>query len=353
MKMKERASGALLKKLKGFKSKALKDDRKLKSSRFNIGKFIIIGFWGFVGIVFLMSYLSFTRVGFLNSKINGYQAEAKEKIESLNESGFITSPAAEDYAERFIKEYIAIPAESKQREERSERIAAYLAEGLRLDDMEDIKGFQGKRVLNDIQLHSFKDVKKNTATILYRVDYSSVPIVQEVVKEKEGKGKKSKTVEKTVFKEKTAVRNGVIIAVPIATDGASFNVIEQPYMRQLPQETKLVAVTNDDSESERNYKDEAALKEFTAEFLTSLTQNSVKEMGYLMDQPESLEGVYEYQGINKFTLYNGSEGAYEIKAYIDFKEVSSGIVTRQPLTMTVTNDNGKYFVKKIKHTIGG
>lgn len=344
---------SLIEKLKAARSKALKDERKLKSSRFNIGKVIIIGFWAFVGIVALMSYLSFTRVGFLNTKINGYQAEAKEKIESLNESGFITSPAAEDYAKRFIKEYITIPADSKEREERSKVLSGYLADGLKLENMEDIAGFQGKRALNDMELYSFKDIKNNKATILFRVDYSSVPIVQEVITKKVGKGKEAKEVKEKVFKEKPAVRKGVIIAVPIATDGANFNVIEQPYLKQLPEETKLAAVKNEDIKSERNYKDELALKEFTADFLKSLTENTVNEMGYLMDQPESLQGVYEFMEIKEFTLYNGTKGAYKIKAYVDFKEVSSGIVTRQPLTMTVINNNGKYFVKKIKHTIGG
>ena len=347
------STNGLFAKLKKTKNKALKTERKIESSGFNIGRMIILGFWGIVAGVCLFSFLAFSRTGFLNEKINGYQAEAKEQIEMMNKSGFITSPAAEDYAERFTKEYITIPFDSKQREKRAAQLSNFLAEGLSLDNMESIAEFQGKRVIDDIKLYGYEDIKEDTATILYRIQYSSTPINQEVIKEKQGKGKEAKEVEKVITKEGKVVRKVSLIAVPIGTDGQNFNVIEQPYFKQLPQDTKITAITNDSTKDERNYRDEAALKEFTSEFLTSLTQNTVKEMGYLMEQPESLEGVYEYLGINEFTLFNGKNGEYEIKAYIDFKEISSGIKVRQPLTMIVTSDNGKYFVEKIKYSIGG
>ena len=72
------STNGVMAKLKKTKNKALKTERKVESSDFNIGRMIILGFWGIVAGVCLFSFLAFSRTGFLNEKINGYQAEAKE-----------------------------------------------------------------------------------------------------------------------------------------------------------------------------------------------------------------------------------------------------------------------------------
>src|SRR3954452_18350342 len=84
------------------RKKVLKDERRLKSARFNGRMVFSFLFWiVLIGMVFF-TFQSWARTGFLNDKVNGYQEKASAQIASFNHSGFANSPAGEEYGRKFI-----------------------------------------------------------------------------------------------------------------------------------------------------------------------------------------------------------------------------------------------------------
>lgn len=341
----------LIQKLKAGKTKALKQERKIRSV--NTSKIIVGGFYFTLLAVVWFSFMAWNRTNIINDKINGVQTAAASQIESINKAGFVTSPAGEGYSERFAQAYLNIPKDKEGREKRAEELQKYLAEGLLLDEVENIAGFEGKRILKDIELYKIADVTGKTAVYQYRVSYDLINVTEEaqvIPANKKEKGSKPQT--KTVQKEQPAAHNEALLAVPIGTDGVSFNVIEQPYFKAVPVGSKLSTVEDKQDISKKSIKSQDELQQFTEQFFTSYTENTIEEMAYLMEKPESMKGLYQFKGLEKFAAYNGDAGQHIIKSLVVFTD-ASGLQVKQPVTLTVTKQNGKFFVKKIKHTIGG
>ena len=346
--------GVLKKNANMSRKKVLKDERRLKSSRFNGRMVFTIGFWFvLVGVIFF-TFQSWARTGFLNEKVNVYQDKAAAQIASLNEVGFANSPAGETYASRFIETYINIPSGEKQREERAKTLQGFLAEGLKVGKLENLSGFQGKRVLKSASLYDVKEVNENSASYVFHIDYELFNVVE---KKEQVEGKEKEEVvkeEKVTMIEESLGRKEQMIVVRLGTDGNSFNVIEQPYYQALPSETRLVAVQDQIDQAKKNVQVEDELKQFSTQFFTSYTTNSIEEMSYLMENPETLKGLYEYKGLEDFVTYDGEiAGQYIVKTLVILQEANTGLQTKHPFTLVVNKENNKFYVQELTHTLGG
>lgn len=337
------------------REKILKDERRLKSSRWNSRTLFTLGFWLVVGGVIFLSIQATIRTGYLNDKINGFQGEAIKKIESLHAMGFADSSAGESYSKRFIETYITIPADPKGREQRANVLQGYLAEGMKLEKLENLSEFKGKRVLKSAQLYDVKDVQAHSAHYVYQIQYeliklAEVKLTAEVTpKENANQDQQGK---EEVLKEQSLGTQNVMMVVPLGTDGQSFNVIDHPYFQAVPSDTRLTAVQDQTDKSKKNVQVENELKQFATQFFTSYTTNSIEEMSYLMEQPEVLKDLYEYKGVEDFIVYNGDqEGQYIVKTLVILHQ--DGILSKHPFTLVVQKEKNKFYVKQLKHTLGG
>ncbi|WP_176525801.1 conjugal transfer protein [Bacillus sp. AFS001701] len=316
-------------------------------------------FWlSLVGIIFF-SFQSWARTGFLNEKVNGYQKVAKAQIASLHKKGFAKSPAGEAYASQFINTFINLSNDKNEREERTKKLQSFLAEGLTVGKLENLSVFQGKRVLKSASLYDVKEVKEDTASYVYRINYELFRVtpkkVQVEVKKKNEVGRDEVVKEEkvTTVVESLGHKEEMIV-VRLGTDGNSFNVIEQPYYQALPGETRLTAIHDQTDQAKKNVQIEDELKQFSSQFFTSYTTNSIQEMSYLMDKPESLKDLYEYKGLEDFVVYDGEkEGQYIVKMLVLLQEANTGLQTKHPFTLVVKKEKNKFYVQKLKHTIGG
>ncbi|RZT15576.1 conjugal transfer protein [Fictibacillus sp. BK138] len=340
------------------RKKVLKDERRLKSSRFNARMAFSFVFWMvLVGVIFI-SFQSWARTGFLNEKVNGYQNKSSEQIASLNEVGFANSPAGETYASRFIDTYINVSNDEKEREEREKALQGFLAEGLRVGGLENLTDFQGKRVLKSASLYDVKDVGEEAASYVYEIEYELFKTLEkkeqvDVKKENAGKEEVAKEEKVTTQEESLGTKKQMIV-VRLGTDGNSFNVIEQPYYQALPSETRMTAVQDQTDPSKKNVKVEDEIQQFATQFFTSYTTNSTQEMSYLMENPESLKDLYQYKGLEDFVVYDGEkEGQYIVKTLVLLQEGDTGLQTKHPFTLIVSKENNKFYVQALKHTLGG
>ncbi|MGD6964466.1 conjugal transfer protein [Fictibacillus phosphorivorans] len=316
-----------------------KKERRVPSARMNSRSVVSFLFWMGVLAVLFFTTQSYLRTAFLNEKVNGYQDSTHQELEKMVDDGFITSPAGEAYTEEFVRSFINIPLKEEERKKRSENLSTYLAEGLTLPDIENSANFKGERKLLRISLHE-RIGKGENAYYTYNVSYETLKAPPQPKK-----GEKKVPV--------TPLTKKVMITVPVATDGQNFNVIEQPYFSNVPSETRLSAVKNQEDDSKRNLKNEDELKRFATQFFTSYTENTVSEMSYLMESPESLKDLYQYRGVENFKVYDSEKNTYLIKTLVLLEDGETGIVTKQPFSITVEKKQDKFYVKKLLHSIGG
>jgi hypothetical protein len=145
-----------------------------------------------------------------------------------------------------------------------------------------------------------------------------------------------------------------MIVVRLGTDGNSFNIIEQPYYQALPSKTRLAAVQDKTDQAKKNTQAEDELQQFATQFFTSYTTNSLEEMSYLMEDPESLKDLYEYKGLEDFVVYDGEKnGQYIVKTLVLLQEANTGLQTKHPFTLAVSKENNRFYVQELKHTLGG
>ncbi|WP_137791927.1 conjugal transfer protein [Bacillus sp. E(2018)] len=316
-----------------------KKERKVPSARMNSKSVVSFLFWMGVVAVLFISTQSYLRTAFLNEKVNGYQNSTQKELERMVDEGFVTSPGGEAYTEEFLKSFINIPLTEEERKKRSEDLDTYLAEGLTLPDIENNTTFKGERKLKSISLHD-KRGKGENAYYTYHVSYETLKAPPETKK-----GEKKPIV--------TPLTKEVMITVPVGTDGQNFNVIEQPYFSNVPSETRLSAVKNSEDDSKKNLKQEEELKRFATQFFTSYTENTVSEMSYLMERPESLKDLYQYRGVENFKVYDKERNTYLIKTLVLLEDGETGIVMKQPFSILVEKKQDKFYVKKLLHSIGG
>jgi hypothetical protein len=340
------------------RKKVLKDERRLKSSRFNARMAFSLLFWMALAGVIFISFQSWARTGFLNEKVNGYQNKSSEQIARLNKVGFANSPAGETYASEFINTYINVSHDEKVREEREKTLQGFLAEGLQVGGLENLTDFHGKRVLKSASLYDVKDVGEDAASYVYEIEYELFKTLEkkeqvDVKKNNEGKEEAVKEEQVTAQEESLGTKEQLIV-VRLGTDGNSFNVIEQPYYQALPSETRMTAVQDQTDTSKMNVKVEDEIKQFATQFFTSYTTNSTQEMSYLMEKPESLKDLYQYKGLEDFVVYDGEkEGQYIVKTLVLLQEGDTGLQTKHPFTLVVSKENNKFYVRALKHTLGG
>jgi ABC-type antimicrobial peptide transport system permease subunit len=351
--------GVLKKNAEQSRKKVLKDERRLKSSRFNGRMAFSVVFWFvLVGVIFF-TFQSWVRTGFLNEKVNGYQDKAAAQIASLNEVGFANSPAGETYASKFIETYINIPSDEKQREERAKMLQSFLAEGLVVGELENLSEFQGNRVLKSASLYDVKNVNEDAASYVYAIKYELFKVVEkkeevEVKKTNEEGKEEVVTGEKVVMQDESLGVKEQMIVIRLGTDGNSFNVIEQPYYQALQSESRIAAVQDQTDQAKKNVQVEDELKQFATQFFTSYTTNTTEEMSYLMENPEILKDLYEYKGLEDFVVYDGEkEGQYIVKTLVLLQEANTGLQTKHPFTLVVSKENNKFYVQEFKHTLGG
>jgi Conjugative transposon protein TcpC len=316
-----------------------KKERRVPSARMNSRSVVSFLFWMGVLLVLFITTQSYLRTAFLNEKVNGYQDSTEDELERMVDEGFITSPAGEAYTEEFVRAFIHIPVTEEERKKRSENLSTYLAEGLTLPDIENNVNFKGERKLTSISLYERRGKGEN-AYYTYNVSYETLKTPPQP-----NKGEKKQIV--------TPLTKKVMITVPVGTDGKNFNVIEQPYFSNPPSETRLSAVKNSEDDSKKNLRQEDELKRFATQFFTSYTENTVSEMSYLMESPESLKDLYQYRGVENFKVYDSEKNTYLIKTLVLLEDGETGIVTKQPFTIIVEEKQDKFYVKKLLHSIGG
>lgn len=335
--------------------KQKKEERKLPKGKSD-GKGARFLVWAIIVVILLIGPVAFLRANNALSKAKDSESVLAKVQDGIGEhkQDAYTSPMLEIFTNDVVDAYINIPRDEEKRKASEEKLVSFYAEGVNPPQVGDLNGF---RELTSKELYDIA-YEDDRAILQYKVDYRNVVIEEKEVEKKEKDGDKEKTVKEKVEEEKPTDKTALLNVPVTAAEDGGYAVIEAPYFTSVPSvKAEGVETTTNPLEDEKEV-DAGKKTEITTwleeTFFPDYAANSPEDMTYIMDDPEALNGAQDFQGLQEPSVYPGkNENTYVVKTHALFKEKEVPITNAEPFTITIEEDEGKFFIQKLTKSIGG
>ena len=306
--------------------------------------------WTLLIVLVLMAPVAFLRS---NTALNNTN-EIENAVASLSDPSNVeqdayTSKELEVFAGRVVDRFIGIPADQEERSEALEQLDNYFATNVPLPEWGD---FNGQRTLNSKQLYNI-DLEGDRAVLQYRVNYTSVNITEteetEVRTEENDDGDEEEIEETVTVEEEETNNNQALLSIPVTAVEDGYMVIDNPYFSSIPELTGSGAIKQEnplENEEELQMGEREPYESFLSEFFEAYASNEQSEMNYLMDEPASLNGMFEFQSIQQAQIYN-IDGRIVALATVEFNESGINATTEEDFTVVIREDQNRYFVEEL------
>lgn len=261
-----------------------------------------------------------------------------------------TSPKIEIYANTFIDMYMNVPKEN--REKRQEELSKYYAKGLKVDELKNFTGYRKlkSKVLYDVQYN------KDHAVLQYKIFYENVTIEKVEEPQPQTDPAQPPPPPKTVEKEKKT-DHVAILNVPIAAKDGKYAVVENLYMTSAEhlQSKQIDTVKNPmDEKKQAPLADKEKIESWLKEFFVKYADSKVEDMTYMMKEPQALNGTKAFVSVQDVKVYKtNKKDTWTVKTTVILKEREIDLENKEVYTMKVKQKEGKYFIEKMTHTLGG
>lgn len=350
-------------KVKSF-FKMIKDENKIKRSKNEkrtlpqakqAGRFARFIVWAVIVCICLTGTLGLLRAQNALNKSKQALAAVKGETENVNQNQSVyDSPKLDIFGQKVLAAYMNISANADDREKQKVELEKYYASGVSVPSVGD---FKGHRDLKDSKLFNVA-VNENGAVIQYLVTYTNV-LSEEKEREVEKKdGDKTEKVKEKYMEDKETKEKTALVNIPVVASNGSFTVVESLYFSHVPklEGGKVNAVSNpyNDDDMVKTNRSESVQKWLNDEFFPKYASNNISDMSYIMEKPETLNGLQEFSGIQSVKVYPGKKkNEYIAKVIATFSEKEIDVKQEIGFTMTLRESDNKYFVENIKHTLGG
>lgn len=315
-----------------FKDKKMKrnkqETRKLPKGKKSHGKGARTFVWIVLVIIVIAGPISFIRSGNALKKSEAAQDQTQEESdhELVNEEKY-DSPQFKIYANHFVCDYINIP-KSDDREGYTDQLKQYFVSEDFLPDMD----FEGERKLLGKTYYG-KEQEGDHVVAQYKIAYKTT---------KKGDDEPTK--------------QDMMIHIPIRYD-EGFAVVEPVSFGEVPnlKSDHQKAVSNpyeEENKDEISPSDRGKLDDWISDFFADYASQSKEDMAYMMDDPEALNGLLEFQDIGALHVYQDDD-RFIAKVNVTYKEPEVDITHQEPYTLKVKRMNGNYYVEKMEQTLGG
>ncbi|MDT2555487.1 conjugal transfer protein [Enterococcus raffinosus] len=286
-------------------------------------------FWGVILFLSVSGVLAFLQTQGLRIKVSSLNKEVsaiQQKSKDTASNSVVLTPEIESFMNRFVALYMAISEDSDTQKLREETLLKeYFAQGIKVEN----SIFSGKRTLKAASFVSLKKVS-SVSTAIYKVTY--------VI---ETKGEEDQVKE---------VSASQLLNIPFQSSKAGSRVISYPYFTAL-KENKEKARILDYDQNDYDSVDGDTRREvmtYIEEFLEKYVRNSSKDMRYMMDNPEGLQGS---ASVNQVTgqVFKEKEH-FLVKVAVKFKDRGTELLWQENMSFEVVKKSDKYYVQKLDHT---
>lgn len=296
----------------------------VKPKGFLARKLGVISFWTLFGFMFLV--VTITLLG-------GDKSSADVDFEGLLEEHHnnATTSEAVQFAENFTKDYFNWVTTDKGKNDRKEKMALYLANGLNEYAGMDLNKLEWDSKFKKSDLRRVESKGDNIAHITFKVDFELT----------QGEDKSEK-------KQKYFV-------VPVAYDGYSFGVYELPKFTYIEEQTTVKEVYRPKLKQAQTGA-KSSMSEFLDTFFASYSQDGQDKLNYLLEMPNitnGLGGTLLFSQVNGLEVFKPEEEnenykeEYIVFADVTFTDPDTDLPFRTNYQLTVVMKDDRYIVAGI------
>lgn len=254
-----------------------------------------------------------------------------EKILAQQKENIAASTAGTEFAKTFAAEYFEWEPSSEGWEQRQERLAPYLANGL----------------------------DEQAGTIVLKQEWSSVLESASVAAVKETGAQQAmvtlKVVQKLTKKEKEesfTEKNESYFTVPVGYE-KGFGIYQLPSFTTVPESTELVRTKIEGEHV--NGETIENVKNFLPTFFQSYSVDTPDKLAYFTNDPNALhglEGTMVFEEIEEADVVGtATEKEYLVLATVILRDPETGSGYRSQYRLTVAEKDGRYIVLKLNEGV--
>lgn len=336
-----------------------KEKRTLPAAKSNVKRvrFIV---WAVIVCVCLTGVLGFARAQNALHKSKQALALVNDKKNNPNQDqSAYNSPKLAKFGDMVVKAYVPISANSDDRIKQMAELEKMYAKDVPVPELGD---FTGHRDLKSFEVFNIVH-EADKAVLQYKVSYTNVasgeqPKPEEQKPDEQKEDEKKEDEKKPEAAPETKTDKEALLNIPVKSVKNGFIVIENPYFSNVPKLVgkKVEAVSNpysNDKMIDVNKSDQ--IQKWLAEsFFPKYASEDETEMMYMMEEPQSLNGVQDFQEIDSIKVYPAKKkNEYVVKTVATFKEKELDIRQAEAFTIVLRDSDNKFFVEKLSHTLGG
>lgn len=281
----------------------------------------------------------FNKYQYIRSVAAKSEKNINDSLQEKKKSTLLTENAAITFAQNFLNNYINIPRDPQQREQRTKDIKNLFIKDL-AKDIDNTKEFKGERKIKSATLIEKRDINSKLADFHFLVNYEVEAITTEKQKVKEGEVEVEKDVEVPKKLQRT---NEVVIR--LATDGKGFAVANLPQFL-----TKRDLNTQIENEEKKPYNAEnlamgenKKLESFLKDYFEAFAENNVKQLSYMTFNPRGLEN-YKFISLNSGE-YHKIDNTYYANVAVTMEDKDSKLQVIQNYKFALIKKSGEFYIK--------
>lgn len=337
-----------------FSPDAFKKDSELKKKKNNLSKppkgskrvsaTTRIAIWGLIFVVGGSGVYAVMQAAVALGTAVGLQKNVSAIEEKLNnpEIEEDRTKQLETYMKGFVPVFVNLPGTQAEQTERESSLKEYLGESLKFQ-----KSSSYERSLIDYQIYEIVEGDEyNVASYLIEYELSEVNSIAQTSSSTE---KDESAADKELVTDKIYTQ---LLHVPYVEQEGMFAIVDYPYMTAAPAQKATTKPLSDETGlAEAPTNTQAEVSEFLKQFYKSYAESNVEDIAYMMNEPESLRGAFEYVSSQE-KIYDAADSVI-VKATIVFKQKGTDIETIENMSLKLVKKDDKYFVEKLLHTHGG
>jgi hypothetical protein len=310
------------------KNKTPKNNRQLAFSRKKATKVASFLFFSVMFLSLLFNVIFFTKYQTIRNSVKASEENVQDQLKQVENVNLLYSDSINVFTENFLKSYVTVPKEEKERQNRLEELSTYFVSGFDLNRVSTTKDFKGERRLTEIQYIDTKHLSNKEAKVTFHVNYEITE--QQKVDEKE--------IPKTMKYETD-------IVVPVTTDGNGFAVYQNPNMVQEDLKTNMSYETTVAEGEPVTSNETKLLESFLIDFYTSygVSDERLPFMANITNglKNQTLQSVHIREAVK-------DDSQFTVLADVTYQNSETSMTDLYSYELKLEKENNKFFITHLE-----
>ncbi|MGD6793829.1 conjugal transfer protein [Metabacillus indicus] len=310
------------------KQSTSKNKRRLSYSSKNAAKTASILFFSVMFLSLLFNVVFFTKYQTIRNSVKASEKNIHDQLKEVENTNLLYSDSIEVFTEDFLKSYLTVPKDEKERQERKGELSEYFVSGFDLKRVSNLKDFKGERRVTDLQYIDTKYLSNREAKVKFQTVYEITE-----VQEKDGR-----TIPKTTKYETN-------IIVPVTSNGKGFAVYQNPNMIKEDLKTTMSYEGKMPDGEPVTSTQTKLLESFLNDFFTSYGVSDEK-LPFMADVTGGLEDQ-TLQDVNVREAVK-VDSEYTVNADVHYQNSESSMSDLYSYELKLEKENNKFFITQIE-----